>query len=87
MAGRQHETRPDRETVRKGQISDEYGKRETLRTTENIKCSSQNSYSGNLPDDLNIDKTRNVKVHLYSLSIMNEASKVLILFFMFRSYL
>lgn len=79
MAGRQHESRPDQETVRKGQIADESRKTETLRVSENFKCSpdTQDAYSGNPPHDLKIDKTKNINVRFYMLSVMNEANKVI----------
>lgn len=79
MAGRQHETRPDQETGRKGQISDEPGKHESLRTIGSSECSfvAQHSYPKNQPDSLKIEEAKKIDVHFYNLSIMNEANKVI----------
>lgn len=81
MAGRQHETRPDREPARNGQIYDESRITGDLKSSENLKYSSdaQDTFSGNRPDDLKIDKPKDINVHFYMLSIMNEANKVTVL--------
>lgn len=79
MAGKQHETRPEQESPRKGQISDE-----TVR--KDLKCININYYdhetgqkvsesSSNLRA-ADYEETMKNGTHFYTLSIMNETNKV-----------
>lgn len=74
MAGKQHESRPDHEIIRKGQVSDESGKREHLFDHVHIKNDPK-------PQNTHIDASKDADfietgVHFYTLSIMNESNKV-----------
>ena len=93
MAGRKHETKPEQETVRKGQISDGSGKNEYTKPTENFECSLDTKYKSPSEqfENLKIEEPNKIDVHFYTLSIMNEANKVIFLlyyiyFYLFHSY-
>ena len=79
MAGKQDWARPDRETIRKAQIYDDSGKLDSKWKIENHESSAdaQGISSNNRSDDFKPDETKNIDVHSYTLSIMNEANKVL----------
>lgn len=80
MAGKQHESRPDQDSPRKGQISDESGKRDmnhqiniNYNTHESLQKSPENSL------EITDEDTLKTGIHFYTLSIMNETNKVLLI--------
>lgn len=77
MVGKKNESRQGQESLRKGQISDESGKKDTEDINYNFCEKLQNSPELSL--DLDIIKEEDAKkngIHFYTLSIMNETNKV-----------
>lgn len=79
MAGKQHE---EQESTRKGQIADESGKREFLNNSYDFEyiSNSQHASSENRLDGLKIEHKNKIDVHFFTLSIMNEENKVILIF-------
>ena len=79
MAGKQHESRQDQDSPRKGQISDECGMKNhedmniSYDSHENIQKVSESVLE---LDTASEDETKKNGIHFYTLSIMNETNKV-----------
>ena len=75
MAGKQHESRPGHEIIRKNQVSDESRKKELLNDQIQMKNDliHQNTQAVASKDEDFVE----TGVHFYTLSIMNESNKVL----------
>lgn len=74
MAGKQHESRPDHEMVRKNQVSDESGNKELKIdgfVKEDIPYPRYTHNTAAKDEDF-----VETGVHFYTLSIMNESNKV-----------
>lgn len=79
MAGKQHESRHDQDSPRKGQISDESGRKDLENL--DINCSSHENIQKVTENALQLgatseDETIKNGIHFYTLSIMNETNKV-----------
>jgi len=79
MAGKQHESRQDQDSPRKGQVSDESSKkdRETLDINYDLfeKIQTLPELALEL-DTTNEEEAKKNGIHFYTLSIMNETNKV-----------
>lgn len=80
MAGKQHEIRPEQESPRKGQISDETGRKYlkciniNYPTHESGQNASENSPKLRATD---FEETMKNGTHFYTLPIMNETNRVI----------
>lgn len=79
MAGKQHESRHDHDSPRKGQISDESGRKDLGNL--DINCSSHENIQKVTENALELGVTSEDEaikngIHFYTLSIMNETNKV-----------
>lgn len=78
MAGKQHESRHDQDSPRKGQISDEFGKKNHAKKDMNYDSHEiiQKLYEDGLELDVTNEETKKNGIFFYTLSIMNETNKV-----------
>lgn len=79
MARKQHESRQDQDSPRKGQISDESGRKDlenldiNFSSHESIQKLSENALELGATSE---EETKKNGIHFYTLSIMNETNKV-----------